>query len=147
MFNRVKCCKCGKSLSRNKALAFTDGGPYYCPSCFEEDAIGRIAALSGKLNEIAAENKTLYKRTKNRGCKVFAILTSPRNGKPCVYTGTIYNRSKEECGVRFTDEAILEDYDCPEDFLTLYFPWEKIYLTETEAKIELLKEANKNADR
>ena len=139
MFNREKCCQCGKPISVKKALRFYDGGAAYCPKCFEDEALHRIGAAHQKTQEAINEVNILKKRLKNKGTKVWVIVRFTRGEGTRICTGTIYNRTEEECGVRFTDIAVLEEYDITEDFVTLFFPWNKIYLS-TEEAIAALRE-------
>lgn len=144
MFNREKCCQCSKSISDKKVLRFYDSGATYCPKCFEREAVSRIEAAYQKTREAINDVRVLKKRLKNKGTKVWVILNFARGERNRICTGTIYNRTEDECGVRFTDEAVLEEYDITEDFFTMFFPWDKIYLSNEEATAVLQNERSKD---
>lgn len=144
MFNKNKCCQCGKTISSKKTLKFYEEGGGYCPKCFEREAISRIETAHQKTQEAINNVCVLKKRLKNKGTKVWVVLDFTRGERTRICTGTIYNRTEDECGVRFTDESVLEEYDIAEDFVTLFFPWNKIYLSHVEATIALHAKRSKD---
>ena len=128
-----RCDKCGKKKFSRSLLSLDLGAKKkkkYCPKCFRVMATWKVAYLEG-------ENETLKKRLKNKGTRVWVPIYTYSGTD--LYSGTIYNRTEDECGVRFKDEKLLEYYDETADSITLFFPWEQINLTKEEGE-EALKE-------
>ena len=137
-----RCDKCGKKKFSRSLLSLdlgADAGKKYCPKCFRAMATWKVAYLEG-------ENETLKKRLKNKGTRVWVPIYTYSGTD--LYSGTIYNRTEDECGVRFKDEKLLEYYDETADSITLFFPWEQINLTKEEGKkaLEEIKEIEKLRD-
>lgn len=128
-----RCDKCGKKKFSRSLLSLNlgaDAGKKYCLKCFRTIVTWKMAFLEG-------ENEILRKRLKNKGTRVWVPIYTYSGTD--LYSGTIYNRTEDECGVKFKDEKLLEYYDETADSITLFFPWEQINLTKEEGE-EALKE-------
>lgn len=138
-----RCDKCGKKKFSRSLLSLDLGADVgkkkYCPKCFCVMATWKIDFLEG-------ENEILRKRLKNKGARVWVPIYTYSGTD--LYSGTIYNRTECECGVKFNDEKLLEYYDETADSITLFFPWEQINLTKEEGEeaLEAIKEAERLRD-
>ena len=156
----TKCQKCGKPLAFRAKFYTKNTKPLtVCAACYQKIMESRVASLeerNGSLyneldtayaklsslekgvsflnernNALIAENEELAKRLKNKGSRVW-ILDQSVEGRPKIFSGVIRNRTKDEAGVTFTNQELLDKFDIEGDSVTLFFPWSRIYTSEEE---------------
>lgn len=140
MFEKVLCPECKKKFSKKKMLSWNSDNLQYCPKCFEKIANNYAANSLESRRKMAEDNLTLVKRLKNKGTRMWVII--PIRDKNTVKSGLIRNRTEDEVGLRFSDEEVLQEFDEAADEITLFYGWNKVFLDEFSANIELEKIQN-----
>lgn len=135
-----KCYKCGKKIHSSKAYE----APYefhfppearYCQQCYIEELQEYLDCTIAQLRQSSEKISILKKRLKNKGTRVWVVFEQV--SKREVISGIISRRTQEECGIKFTDERVLNFYDTPDDSILLWYKWQDVYLSETEAEYAL----------